>query len=293
MKVGFVGLGNMGSGIASCIQRAGLDLTVWNRSQARLPPLVDLGAKTAPSIKALAGEVDVLFTCLTGDESILEVMHGADGILAGLRMDAVHVCLMTISPQCSDQLERLHLEHGSTYVAGPVSGRPDAAATGSLIAYLAGPPVAVDIVKPVCTSYANQVIFVAPQPRAANCLKLSINFTLCSIMEVLGEAYSFTEKCGVDPDLLNDWYQMAFAHPALKLYGNKIMAREFDTAVGYNMTNGLKDVRLMLSTAEEVGITLHTANLVERKTTAAIESGMSESDWTGFTEITRREAGLA
>jgi 3-hydroxyisobutyrate dehydrogenase-like beta-hydroxyacid dehydrogenase len=112
-------------------------------------------------------------------------------------------------------------------------------------------------------------------------------------MEVFGEAYSFAEKCGVNPDLLNDWYQMAFAHPAIKTYANKIRSREFATTVGYSMVGGLKDVRLMISTAEEVGMNLETAHLVEQKTLAAIEAGMSESDWTGFTEITRRRAGIA
>ncbi len=293
MKVGFVGLGRMGSGIAGCILKAGFELSVWNRSAQRSQPLLDLGARAARSPKELAADSDVVLTCLTGDEAIRDIFQRDDGILMGLRKDAVHLCLMTISPQCADELERLHRAHGSAFVSGPVSGRPDAAAAGSLLTFLAGPSATIDVVKPVCAAYSNHIVVVSDRPRAANCLKLSINFTLCSIMEVLGEAYSFAEKCGVNPDLLNDWYQMAFAHPALKTYANKIRTRDFDTAIGYSMTGGLKDVRLMLSTAEEVGIRLETAGLVERKTVAAIESGMSESDWTGFTEITRRSAGLA
>jgi 3-hydroxyisobutyrate dehydrogenase-like beta-hydroxyacid dehydrogenase len=292
MKVGFVGLGRMGSGIAGCILKAGFDLSVWNRSAPRAQPLVDLGARAALSVRDLAADSDVVLTCLTDDQAIRDVLRGDGGLLAGLRTGAVHVCLMTISPQCADELERLHRAHGSAFVAGPVSGRPDAAAAGSLLTYLAGPAAAIDAVRAVCAAYANRVVVVSERPRAANCLKLSVNFTLCSMMEVLGEAYSFAEKCGVNPDLLNDWYQMAFAHPALKTYANKIRAREFDTAIGYSMRGGLKDVRLMLSTASEVGMRLETADLVERKTLAAIESGMAESDWTGFTDITRRAAGL-
>ena len=108
--------------------------------------------------------------------------------------------------------------------------------------------------------------------------------------DISGEAYTFAEKCGVNPDLLNDWYQTSFAHPAIKTYANKIRARDFNNAIGYTMTGGLKDVRLMLSTAREVGMSLETASLVELKTFAAIEFGMADSDWTGFTEITRQLA---
>jgi 3-hydroxyisobutyrate dehydrogenase-like beta-hydroxyacid dehydrogenase len=290
MRVGIVGLGKMGAGIGARILLANFSLAVWNRSPAPLKPLVDASATSTPTARHLAATSDVVLTCLTGDEAILEVMQGPDGLLAGLKPDAIHLCLMTISPQCADELERMHEVHGSRFVSGPVSGRPDAAAAGSLLTYLAGPADAIATVKPLCSAYANNVVVVGERPRAANCLKLSINFTLCSIMEVFGEAYTFAEKCGVNPDLLNDWYQMSFAHPAIKTYANKIRGRDFDTAIGYTMTGGLKDVRLMLSTAQEVGMNLEMASLVEAKTLAAIEAGMSDSDWTGFTEITRQLA---
>jgi 3-hydroxyisobutyrate dehydrogenase-like beta-hydroxyacid dehydrogenase len=283
----------MGIGIAGRIVAGSFDLSVWNRSPHRAKLLLDAGAKAAPSARALAASSDVLLTCLTGDEAILEMMRGAEGLLAGLRPGAVHLCLMTISPQCADELERMHQAHGSGFVSGPVSGRPDAAAAGTLLTYVAGASDALEAVKPVCRAYADNVIVVGDRPRAANCLKLSINFTLCSIMEVFGEAFTFAEKCGVNPDLLNDWYQLSFAHPAIKTYANKIRSRDFNNTVGYSMSGGLKDVRLMLSTAEEVGMTLETAGLVERKTLAAIEAGMADSDWTGFTEMTRQAAGDA
>ena len=290
MKVGFVGLGKMGVGIATRILSAGFSLAVWNRSPAPCNQLVDAGARGASTARELAAAADVVLTCLTGDEAILEVLQGPDGLLAGLKPGAVHLCLMTISPQCADELERMHKAHGSRFVSGPVSGRPDAAAAGTLLTYIAGAPDAIEAAKPICGAYANNIVVVGDRPRAANCLKLSINFTLCSIMEIFGEAYTFAEKCGVNPDLLNDWYQTSFAHPAIKTYANKIRARDFNNAIGYTMTGGLKDVRLMLSTAREVGMSLETASLVELKTFAAIESGMADSDWTGFTEITRQLA---
>lgn len=288
MKVGVIGLGRMGVGIATRIANARFDLSVWNRSAAPRERLALAGAHTPATVAELAAEVDVLLTCLTGDEAILEVLGGADGVLASLRPCAIHLCLMTISPQCADELERMHAAHGSRFVSGPVSGRPDAAAAGTLLTYVAGPADAIEAVTPVCRAYATNIVVVGERPRAANCLKLGINFTLCSIMEIFGEAFAFVEKCGVNPDLLNDWYQMSFAHPAIQTYANKIRARNFNSAIGYTMTGGLKDVQLMLLTAREVGVRLDTASLVEQRTLAAIECGMADSDWTGFTEITRR-----
>lgn len=293
MRVGFIGLGRMGTAIARCILKAGFDLTVWNRTAERMVPLMEAGANTAGTAKELAARSDILLTCLMDDRSILELMRGDEGVLAGLRQSSIHVGLTTNSPNCADELESLHREHGSQFVAGPVSGRPDAAASGTLITFLAGPAAAIEHVKPVCASYSQKVVEVKGPPRLANCVKLSINLTACSLMEVLGEAYTFAEKCGVSRKLLHDFYQMSFAHPAFKTYAQKIDDREFDESIGFPMEGGLKDVRLMLATAEQVGATVEIARLVEKKTSAAIASGMAASDWTGFTEITRREAGLS
>ncbi len=292
MKIGLAGIGRMGRGIAARILEHGFELAIWNRSPVSAEPLLALGAVRAHSLSELARQSDVLLTCLTGDEAILDAVHRRDGVLAGLRPGAIHLCLMTISPQCSDALDAIHRSHGSAYLAGPVSGRPDAAAAGALLTYLAGPAAAIERVRPVASAYASRIVVVGERPRLANCLKLSINLTLCSIMHVLGEAYAFAEKCGIDPELLNDWYQTAFAHPAIRTYANKIRARDFDRDVGYSMTGGLKDVQLMLATAADAGMTLGTAALVERSTRRAIEAGLALSDWTGFTEVIRAEAGL-
>src|SRR5512139_178056 len=102
------------------------------------------------SAKEAASGADVVVTCLTDDQSVLDTLQGHEGILAGLRRDAVHICLTTISPYGADQLEQIHATHGSNYVSGPVVGPADAAVTGQLVSYLAGTPAAVEKVKPVC-----------------------------------------------------------------------------------------------------------------------------------------------
>jgi 3-hydroxyisobutyrate dehydrogenase and related beta-hydroxyacid dehydrogenases len=254
MNVAFIGLGNMGSNIAQCILKAGFDLTVWNRTVSKMQPLVEQGAKQAVSAKEATSGADVVVTSLMDDQSILDNLQAENGILAGLRPGAVHVCVMTISPRCADELEQIHKKHGSFYVAAPVSGRPDAAASGQLISYLAGAPAAVEEVRPVCKAYSKQIIVISERPRVANVMKLAINYNVISAIEVISETYVFAEKCGLPLEHLRDFYQQLwFAHPAAQVYAEKLRKCDFAGRGGFVMAGGLKDVRLMLSTAAGPG----------------------------------------
>jgi 3-hydroxyisobutyrate dehydrogenase-like beta-hydroxyacid dehydrogenase len=284
----------MGSKIAKRLLDAGFDLTVWNRTASKMAPLVEQGAKQTASAKEAASGADVVVTCLMDDQSVLDSVRAHEGILAGLRPGAVHICLTTISPDCADQLEQIHAAHGSVYVSGPVVGPADAAVSGQLVSYLAGAPAGVEKVKPVCMAYCKQVIAISERPSVANCMKLVINYNVASTIELIGETYVFAEKCGIPLVYLRDFFQQNwFAHPGAKMYAEKLRARDFGGRGGFVMTGGLKDLRFMLATAERNGAPLEIGAIVERKLTKGIEAGMQDADWSAFYEITRREAGLA
>ena len=106
MKIAFIGLGNMGIGIAQCILKSGHDLIVWNRTATKADRLVALGARAATTAREAAAAADVVITSLMDDKSVLDVVQAGDGVLAGMRPDAVHACVTTISPECADELER-------------------------------------------------------------------------------------------------------------------------------------------------------------------------------------------
>ena len=293
IKVAFIGLGNMGSNIAKCLLKGHFDLTVWNRTASKMTPLVEQGAKSAASAKEAASGADVVITSLMDDQSVLDILQGDQGILAGLRPRAVHVCLTTISPRCADELEQTHTKHGSFYISAPVVGPAAAAANGQLLSYVAGDPAAIEIVRPVCMAYSKQVIAILERPSIANCMKLAINFNVVSTIELIGETYIFAEKCGIPLEYVRDFYQqMWFAHPGAKMYAEKLRTRDFGGRGGFVMNGGLKDVRLMLSTADANGTSLEIGSIVERKLKKGIEAGMEDADWSAFYEITRREAGL-
>ncbi len=293
MRIAFLGLGNMGVPMSACILNAKYDLTVWNRTPSKMQPLIGQGAKGAATAREAASGADIVITGLMDDPSVLGLVQGGDGILQSMKPGAIHLCISTISPRCAETLEKVHEARGTGYVSGPVVGRPDAAAAAKLTTYLAGKPPAIDVVLPVCRTYASQVTVLAERPGAANCMKLAINYNIAAAVESIGEIYVFAEKCGLPLEHLRDFLvQQWFSHPAGKLYAQKMCARDFAGRGGFVMNGGLKDVRLAMSAATDVGAKLEIGPIVERKLAKGVKEGMGEVDWSAFYEITRREAGL-
>ena len=290
MKVAFIGLGNMGGGIASCILKAGFDLTVYNRTREKMEPLLTNGAKGGTDLKDTVKDADVVLTSLMDDKSVLDSLKA--GILAGMKPGAIHIGLTTNSPECSDEVAKLHKNTGSFYVAGPVVGRPNAAAAGELLSLLGGEKATVGKVEPVCRAYSKKVVFVGERHGAANTLKLCINYTIISNIEIFSEVYAFADKAGVDLDVLMDFFVEAMGHPALKMYAGKLRARDFAGKGGFAMSGGYKDVKLMLKASNQIGVSFDVGHIIAKKMEAAIETGMGEQDWSSIYEITRKNSGL-
>lgn len=291
MKVAFIGLGNMGAGMAANIQKAGFDLTIWNRTASKMKPFVEKGANQASSPRNAAVDADVVITSLMDDESILENLKGDKGILAGMKPGATHVCVTTISPKFSDELLELHRKHGTRFVLVPVLGRPDAAADGSLIALMAGDEGGIDAAKPVVDAFTSMVDCVGDVPSQAATLKLCLNYSVISNIELMSEIYTCADKAGLSLDKVEGFFQIIFGFPVLQMYATKIKKRDFDDG-GFRMTGGLKDIRLMLDAAESYGTSFDIGKVVEEKMQAAIDSGMENKDWSAIYEVSRKRAEL-
>jgi len=291
-KVAFIGLGNMGAGIARNLVHSGYQMTVYNRTEAKAKPFVDAGATLAPTPKQAASGADIVITSLMGDDSVMSVVEGDSGLLAGMKPGAIHVGASTVSPECATQLAQLHTQHGSRYLSAPVLGRPDVAEAGELVAFVAGDAETIAQVEPVLDAYTRMVIKMPGEPRLANLAKLCANYTAASVIELMGQLYAFADKSGVDLAILETLFQSTWAHPGLKEYATKIRARSFDSEGGFAMTGGLKDVELMLSSSEAEGAALDFAPIIQRKMQEAIDNGMSDLDWSGTYEVTRSRAGL-
>ncbi len=170
MKVGFIGLGAMGSAMASNLVAAGHTVTVWNRSAAACAPLASLGAKVA-STPDRAAQGEVLCSMLANDQAVRAIILDS-GLLDAMDRGTVHVNHATISVALARELAEEHARRGLEYVAAPVFGRPDAAAAARLNILAAGRPSAIDTVRPLLQAGGRKVGPMGEAPERATVAKI-------------------------------------------------------------------------------------------------------------------------
>ncbi len=292
MKVGFIGLGNMGAGMAASLLKAGHEVSAYNRSQNKVAALAALGARPAHSIAEVC-DGDVVISMLANDEAVEAVTFGDDGILASLRPGATHVSSSTISVALSERLTAAHSEADQRYVAAPVFGRPEAAQAAQLFVVAAGEPAAVQAVSPVFDAIGQRTFVVSEEPKAANLVKLSGNFLIASVIESLGEAVALIAKAGVDKqeyvDLLTS---TLFGAPVYKTYGGLVAREEFEPA-GFAAALGLKDIGLVLEVGEALQVPLPIASLLRDRFLALLAHGGGDLDWSAVSSLAAWDAGGA
>jgi 3-hydroxyisobutyrate dehydrogenase-like beta-hydroxyacid dehydrogenase len=293
MKVGFVGLGGMGSGMARRLQQAGHDLTVYNRTRSRADELAKEGARVVDTVAQAAAGVEVLVSMLADDRVVDEVIFSPGNAVNALPPGSCHVSMSTISVACSRRLATVHREQNQAYVAAPVFGRPEAAAAGKLYIVAAGPHDQIEKCRPLFNAMGQKLFEVGPDGPEANLFKIAGNFMIAAMIESLAEAFALVRKSGLEPrQFLEVLTGSLFDAPVFRNYGAMLAADRFEPA-GFRLPLGLKDNRLALAAAEEVAVPLPLANLVRDRFLAAIALGMSESDWAAIARIASRDAGLA
>jgi 3-hydroxyisobutyrate dehydrogenase-like beta-hydroxyacid dehydrogenase len=291
MEVGLIGLGNMGSGIAKTLLRAGHRVTAYNRTRARAEALRPDGAIVAgTAAEACLGEA--VITMLAEDAAVEAEVFGKDGVLASLPRGAVHISCSTISVALSDRLAAEHARAGQEFVSAPVFGRPDAAEAGRLAVVAAGPKAAVDRCKPLFEVMGPKLWIVGEKQSLANVVKLSGNFLIASVLESLSEAIAFARKSGVDAASLMDFLTSTlFNAPVYKTYGSLIVEGNYDK-VGFALPLGLKDTRLVLQAAEAQSVPMPIASVIRDRFITAIARGNANSDWSALGRIAAEDAGL-
>ncbi|MEW6437688.1 MAG: NAD(P)-dependent oxidoreductase [Pseudomonadota bacterium] len=290
MDVGFIGLGGMGSAMASRIIAAGHRVLVWNRSQAAVDKLRAEGAQSVAD-PAEAFQADAVLTMLASDEVIEEVII-APGLLKDARPGLVHLVTATISVDFAKRLEKLHADAGVAYVGAPVLGRPDVAAKGELNVLAAGKPADIARAKPVLDAIGKATWIVGDEPHLANVAKLAANFVLVSAIEAMAEAFAFGERQNVAPETIAEILTgTLFAAPAYKTYSAAILERKYEA--GFKLALGLKDVRLMLAASEKAGAPLPFASVIRDNFVDAMAHGEGDKDWAAVARVAFRRAALA
>lgn len=290
MKVGFIGLGHMGSAMARNLVRAGHAVCVWNRSPEPVLALVREGAEAAGSPQdAFAG--DAVVTMLADDRAVREVVLRRE-LLGSARQGAVHVISATISVALARELEAAHAEAGLDLVAAPVLGRPDVAEAGELNVLVAGPPDAVARVQPLLDAIGKRSWPMGDQPHLASVAKLACNFSLAAAMEAMAEAFALARRHQLDPGaLLEVMTGTLFAAPAYRTYGPMIVEQRFEPA-NFKLPLGLKDIRLTLEAGEAAGAPMPFASVLRDNFIDAIAHGDGDKDWSAVSAVAARRAGL-
>ena len=290
MKVGLIGLGNMGSGMASSLLKGGHDVTVYNRTPSKAQALVGQGARYAAQV-ADACRGDAVITMLADDVAVESVVFGDAGVIKNLARGAIHISSSTISVALSEKMAAEHAASGQRFVSAPVFGRPEAAAAAKLFITAAGAPDAVDACMPLFESIGQRTFRFGDNAPDANLIKLSGNFLISSVIEALGEALALVGKAGLDQHQYVDFLTSTlFNAPVYKTYGGLIADKKFVPA-GFAAPLGFKDNRLVLAAAEKLRVPLPLASLIYNRFLTLLARGGESLDWSAFSQLAAEDSG--
>ena len=292
MKVGFIGLGRMGGGMAGRILSAGHDLLVFDPVPAQTESLVADGATAVGSPAAACVDREVVVSMLAADVILSKVLEGNDGLLEGMPASCIHMASGTHGVPAINKANELHAANGQRFIACPVLGRPDLAAQGLLTLVPGGPAAAVDTVRPLLDVMSKGIIEAGESPQAATAVKIANNFVLGCAIETMGEAFSLVEKLGVDPQqFLDVLLEGLFGAPAYEVYGKMIVEKAW-VGKGATAVIGLKDADLALEAADAVDMPLPSTHIWRDYLAKAIERGEGHLDWAVMAREQARASGL-
>lgn len=289
MHIGFIGLGQMGRGMAARLIDCGHRLTVWNRTSAVAAPFVQRGATIASKPDQLL-QAEVVITMLA-DDAAIDAVWIASGLAGRMPATTLHLNMSSVSLRMGQRLAALHREHGIPYVSAPVFGRPEPAATGQLDIVAAGEESAIQRCVPLFEALGKRWFNVGTDAARANIVKIARNFLLGSIIESLGEAFALVEKSGVSPaDFLEIITSTSMNAPAYRNYGRMILEKPEQPT--FTLHLGLKDIELALQAAGETAVPMPLGSLLRDQHQAAITAGYGDRDWAALGNYIARQAGL-
>jgi len=260
MRVGFIGLGNVGSKLAASLQRNGFDLTVRDLDRAAAQPFLDAGARWATSGSQLAEQVDLVITCLPSPAAVREVMEADDGVIAGLRPDSLWLEMSTTDQAEVKRIGALVAAAGARPLDGPVSGGCHRAATGNIAIFVGGDRPDFERVLPVLTAMGRDILHVG-ELGAASVLKVVTNYLASVHLVALGEALMTAKLAGMD---------LATTYEAIRISSGNSFVHETESQVilngsyniNFTMDLVVKDMSLFQQLAEGLGVPLEVSPLV-------------------------------
>jgi len=292
MKVGFLGLGKMGTPMALRLLAAGHELSVWNRTEARTEPLIREGAIAAATPAEAELGADAVITMLFDDAANEEVLFGANGLVDALSPGALHIACSTISVALSERLTAEHARRGQLFVAAPVFGRPNVAEEGRLWIVAAGSNEAIAKAQPLLQAFSRGISVIGSEPRMAHAVKLGGNFLISAMINALSESFVYAESQGIAPDAFLEAVNSAlFQSPFYASYASVMLHPPRHP--GATMELGAKDLRLLREAAADRQTRLTLADYLAGIFAEAQQAGLGHEDWAvGQYRVAQRRGAL-
>jgi len=285
IRVSLLGLGSMGTAMATKLLEQGFEVDVWNRSPKEIGDLLDLGARKVDLGAALQN--DFFISMLSNDAAALEVFD--DSNLVAAKPGSIHINMSTLSPTASKSLADRHEQLGLGYVAAPVLGRPAAILNGKLLIVAAGKAEQVAAAEVVLSKVSAQHWNVGEDHAKSLLVKLGVNYNLIHALQAIGESVALVESGGVDPNTFVEIItHTAFTGSAYTGYGPMIVNHNY-TPPGFTIALGLKDVKLVEDAAADLNLKLPVAGVLRGLFEAALnDPELKDLDWSAIAELTRQ-----
>jgi len=285
LRVSLLGLGSMGTAMATRLLEQGFDVDVWNRSPKEIGDLLDEGARKVDLTGALQN--DFFISMLSNDAAALEVFSEEN--LAKAKPGSIHLNMSTLSTQASKTLADRHQKAGLGYVAAPVLGRPAAILNGKLLIVAAGKASDVEAAAVVFDKVSAQHWNVGEDHSQSILVKLGVNYNLIHALQAIGESVALVESGGLDPNTFIEIItHTAFTGAAYTGYGPMIVNRNY-TPPGFSVALGLKDVKLVEDAAAELDLKLPVASVLRGLFESALnDPELRDLDWSAIAELTRQ-----
>ncbi|XP_014501292.1 glyoxylate/succinic semialdehyde reductase 2, chloroplastic [Vigna radiata var. radiata] len=281
-RVGFLGIGIMGSPMAHNLLKAGIDVTIWNRTKSKCDPLISLGAKYKPSPEEVAASCDVTFAMLADPQSALDVACGKHGAVNGMGSGKGYVDVSTVDGDTSKLISGHIKSTGALFLEAPVSGSKKPAEDGQLIFLTAGDKYLYDTVASLLDIMGKSKFYLGNVGNGA-AMKLVVNMIMGSMMASFSEGLLLGEKVGLDPDVLVQVVsQGAISAPMYSIKGPSMIQSLYPTA--FPLKHQQKDLRLALGLAESVSQPTPIAAAANELYKVAKSHGLSDQDFSAVIE---------
>jgi 3-hydroxyisobutyrate dehydrogenase-like beta-hydroxyacid dehydrogenase len=284
MKIGFIGLGYMGSRMAMNIVKNQYELIVYNRTKEKARELVQNGARLAENPSELAKEVDIIFSMLANPEAVEKLALSKEGFLNSLKKGSIWVDCSTVNPSFSVKMAKLSNEKAINFLDAPVAGSIIPAEKGELVFLVGGDEAILDQCKPIIECMASKILYLGSNGKGTS-MKMVINTMLAFGMVGFSEAMSLGRSLEIDPNTLMDVLLSSAVCPPFLSYKKEIISKEDYDKTQFPLKWMRKDLVLATKSAYETGIALPVTNLVKEMFALASERGFAEKDFSAIYDL--------